>query len=213
MFRFDLKELQKALESAVTRGVKVHALIAHTTGGGGKAAAQARAGSARGRRHRLAHRRRPRALSQQDAAHRSRDPVHAGFNFTRLDIEKSRSMGVATKNKRDRRRGHQAVRGRFDASALHRQLRLLSREPRERAHGAREVHQEREERAADLRHEDQRSADDQAAAGARQGRRRRAHHRQGEQEGRGPESGEVAGHAAASRAPCCGTGRTCSSAA
>ncbi len=36
IFRFDLKELQKALESAVTRGVKVHALIAHTTGGGAK---------------------------------------------------------------------------------------------------------------------------------------------------------------------------------
>ena len=36
IFRFDLKELQKALESAVTRGVKVHALIAHTTGSGGK---------------------------------------------------------------------------------------------------------------------------------------------------------------------------------
>ncbi len=36
VFRFDLKELQKALESAVVRGVKVHALIAHTTGGGAK---------------------------------------------------------------------------------------------------------------------------------------------------------------------------------
>jgi len=36
IFRFDLKELQKALETAVTRGVKVHALIAHTTGGGAK---------------------------------------------------------------------------------------------------------------------------------------------------------------------------------
>ena len=36
IFRFDLKELQRALQSAVTRGVKVHALIAHTTGGGQK---------------------------------------------------------------------------------------------------------------------------------------------------------------------------------
>src|SRR6187551_2767276 len=36
IFRFDVKELQRALESAVTRGVKVHALIAHTTGGGAK---------------------------------------------------------------------------------------------------------------------------------------------------------------------------------
>src|SRR5919107_5707671 len=36
IFRFDLKELQRALEVAVTRGVKVHALIAHTSGGGQK---------------------------------------------------------------------------------------------------------------------------------------------------------------------------------
>src|SRR6187402_3237642 len=36
IFRFDIRELQKALESAVTRGVKVHALIAHTSGGGQK---------------------------------------------------------------------------------------------------------------------------------------------------------------------------------
>src|SRR5688572_32587006 len=36
IFRFDLRELQRALESAVARGVKVHALIAHTSGGGQK---------------------------------------------------------------------------------------------------------------------------------------------------------------------------------
>jgi len=36
IFRFDLRELQRALESAVTRGVKVHALIAHTSGSGEK---------------------------------------------------------------------------------------------------------------------------------------------------------------------------------
>jgi phosphatidylserine/phosphatidylglycerophosphate/cardiolipin synthase-like enzyme len=36
IFRFDVKEVQKALESAVQRGVSVHALIAHTNRGGEK---------------------------------------------------------------------------------------------------------------------------------------------------------------------------------
>ena len=36
IFRADMKELQKALEDAVARGVAVHALIAHTNKGGEK---------------------------------------------------------------------------------------------------------------------------------------------------------------------------------
>lgn len=36
VFRFDLKEVQKALEAAVARGIHVHALIAHTNQGGEK---------------------------------------------------------------------------------------------------------------------------------------------------------------------------------
>jgi phosphatidylserine/phosphatidylglycerophosphate/cardiolipin synthase-like enzyme len=97
IFRFDVKELQKALESAVTRGVKVHALIAHTTGSGGK-------------------RLRKLEMELLDAGvtvSRTDDDLvryhnkmilidrevlyTLGFNFTRLDTEKSRSMGVATK--------------------------------------------------------------------------------------------------------------------
>jgi phosphatidylserine/phosphatidylglycerophosphate/cardiolipin synthase-like enzyme len=100
IFRFDLKELQRALETAVARGVKVHALIAHTTGSGGK-------------------RLRKLEMELLDAGvtvsrtdddlvryHNKmvlidRDVLYAlGFNFTRLDIEKSRSMGVATQNPR-----------------------------------------------------------------------------------------------------------------
>jgi phosphatidylserine/phosphatidylglycerophosphate/cardiolipin synthase-like enzyme len=99
IFRFDLKELQRALESAVTRGVKVHALIAHTSGGGEK-------------------RLRKLELELLDAGvtvsrtdddlvryHNKmvmidRETLYTlGFNFTRLDIEKSRSAGVATRNK------------------------------------------------------------------------------------------------------------------
>ena len=34
IFRFDLKEVEKAAEAAVERGVKVRALIAHTNSGG-----------------------------------------------------------------------------------------------------------------------------------------------------------------------------------
>lgn len=36
IFRFDLPEVQRALEAAVTRGVQVRALIAHTNTGGEK---------------------------------------------------------------------------------------------------------------------------------------------------------------------------------
>jgi phosphatidylserine/phosphatidylglycerophosphate/cardiolipin synthase-like enzyme len=99
IFRFDLKELQRALESAVTRGVKVHALIAHTSGGGEK----------RLRKLELE------LLAAGVTVSRTDDDLlryhnkmlmidgetlyTLGFNFTKLDMEKSRSMGVATKSK------------------------------------------------------------------------------------------------------------------
>jgi cardiolipin synthase A/B len=99
IFRFDLKELQRALESAVTRGVKVHALIAHTTGGGAK----------RLRKLELELLAAGVTVSRTDddllryhnkMALIDGETLYAlGFNFTRLDIEKSRSMGVVTKNK------------------------------------------------------------------------------------------------------------------
>jgi phosphatidylserine/phosphatidylglycerophosphate/cardiolipin synthase-like enzyme len=91
--------LQKALESAVTRGVKVHALIAHTTGGGEK----------RLRKLELDQLAAGVTLSRTDGDlvryHNKmllidRETLHTlAFNFTKLDIEKSRSMAVATKNK------------------------------------------------------------------------------------------------------------------
>jgi phosphatidylserine/phosphatidylglycerophosphate/cardiolipin synthase-like enzyme len=99
IFRFDLKELQKAIESAVTRGVKVHALIAHTTGGGAK----------RLRRLELELLAAGVTVSRTDddlvRYHNKmvlidREALYTlGFNFSRLDIEKSRSLGLATKNK------------------------------------------------------------------------------------------------------------------
>ncbi|HKY21577.1 MAG TPA: phospholipase D-like domain-containing protein [Vicinamibacterales bacterium] len=99
IFRFDLKELQRALESAVTRGVKVHALIAHTTGGGAK----------RLRNLELDLLAAGVMVSRTDndlvRYHNKmvvvdRETLYAlAFNFTRLDIDQSRSLGVATKNK------------------------------------------------------------------------------------------------------------------
>lgn len=99
IFRFDLRELQRALESAVTRGVKVHALIAHTSGGGQK----------RLRKLELELLNAGVTVTRTDDDLRryhykmlliDRETLYTqGFNYTRLDIEKSRSMAVATKNK------------------------------------------------------------------------------------------------------------------
>ena len=99
VFRFDLRELQKALESAVTRGVKVHALIAHTTGGGAK----------RLRKLELDLLAAGVTVSRTDddliRYHNKmllidRERLYTlAFNFSRLDVDKSRSLAVATKNK------------------------------------------------------------------------------------------------------------------
>ena len=99
IFRFDLKELQRALESAVARGVKVHALIAHTSGGGQK----------RLRKLELEMLNAGVTVSRTDddllRYHYKmllidREVLYTqAFNYTRLDIEKSRTMAVATKNK------------------------------------------------------------------------------------------------------------------
>ena len=99
IFRFDVKELQRALESAVTRGVKVHALIAHTSGGGAK----------RLRKLELDLLNAGVTVSRTDddlvRYHNKMMLVDCetlytlGFNFTRLDIEKSRSLGLVTRNK------------------------------------------------------------------------------------------------------------------
>jgi cardiolipin synthase len=99
IFRIDVKELQRALESAVTRGVKVHALIAHTTGGGQK----------RLRKLELDMLNAGITVSRTDddllryhykITLIDRETLYThSFNYTRLDIGKSRTMGVGTKNK------------------------------------------------------------------------------------------------------------------
>src|SRR5688572_24528083 len=98
IFRFDRDEVTRALEAAVGRGVAVRALIAHTHTGSDKVL----------RKLEL------RLLAAGVTVSRTADDLtryhgkmmiidsrilHVyGFNLTRLDIAKSRSLGVVTKN-------------------------------------------------------------------------------------------------------------------
>jgi phosphatidylserine/phosphatidylglycerophosphate/cardiolipin synthase-like enzyme len=100
IFRFDLAELEKALEAAVARGVFVRALIAHTNQGGEK----------RLRKLELA------LLAAGVTVSRTDDDLlryHGklllidrtilgvfGFNYTKLDVSKSRSFGLFTKHQK-----------------------------------------------------------------------------------------------------------------
>jgi phosphatidylserine/phosphatidylglycerophosphate/cardiolipin synthase-like enzyme len=100
IFRLDRPEVIRALEAAVARGVNVRALIAHTNRGGEKSL----------RKLEL------RLLASGLSVSRTADELvryhgkmiivdshvlHVyGFNFTALDIEKSRSFGITTRNKR-----------------------------------------------------------------------------------------------------------------
>lgn len=106
IFRFDVDEIERALAAAVQRGVRVRALIAHTN----------RGGEARLRKLEM------RLLAAGVTVTRTSDDLlryHAkymvaddvlhvfGFNFTKLDILKSRSFSVAT---RDRKAVNDALR-------------------------------------------------------------------------------------------------------
>jgi phosphatidylserine/phosphatidylglycerophosphate/cardiolipin synthase-like enzyme len=98
VFRFDQVELEKALTSAVARGVAVRALIAHTNRGG----------------ERNLRKLELRLLEGGITVSRTADDLtryHGkmmivddtlfvlGFNYTKLDIERSRSFGVVTGDK------------------------------------------------------------------------------------------------------------------
>jgi cardiolipin synthase len=100
IFRFDFPEVERALEAAVGRGVQVHALIAHTN----------RAGEKLLRTLEL------RLLAAGMTVTRTSDELaryHGKFlivdekvlyvlacNFTRLDIQRSRSFGLVIRNAR-----------------------------------------------------------------------------------------------------------------
>ena len=99
IFRFDRPELEKALKAAVERGVVVRALIAHTNRGGEKIlrkleARMLEAGITVARTSDDLARYHGKMMLVDDRLH-----VY-GFNYTKLDIEKSRSFGIMTKDKR-----------------------------------------------------------------------------------------------------------------
>ncbi|MBA2303938.1 MAG: phosphatidylserine synthase [Acidobacteria bacterium] len=97
IFRFDRPELERALDAAVVRGVAVRALIAHTNRGGEKTLRKLET----------------RMLAMGITVSRTADDLpryHGkmmivdgalyvlGFNYTKLDIDKSRSFGVITRD-------------------------------------------------------------------------------------------------------------------
>ena len=99
IFRFDLKPLEKAIEGAVKRGVKVRALIAHTNSGGEKRLRQLElrmldAGVTVTRTADELARYHGKLLIVD------REELHVyGFNFTALDL-KSRSFGIVARDRR-----------------------------------------------------------------------------------------------------------------
>jgi cardiolipin synthase len=98
IFRFDRPELEKAIESAVARGVVVRALIAHTNRGGEKNLRKLElrlleAGVTVARTADDLTRYHGKMMILDDVLH-----VY-GFNYTRLDIERSRSFGIITADK------------------------------------------------------------------------------------------------------------------
>jgi cardiolipin synthase len=114
IFRFDRQEVEQALDEAVDRGVAVRALIAHTNKGGESklrklelrllecGATVARTADDLARYH-------GKMLIIDGAA------LHVyGFNFTKLDIEQSRSFGIVTRDKKIVREAAQL----FEADAL-----------------------------------------------------------------------------------------------
>jgi cardiolipin synthase A/B len=98
IFRFDRVELELALAEAVSRGVTVRALIAHTNRGGEKTLRKLEqklldAGVTVARTADDLPRYHGKMMIVDDTLH------VFGFNFTRLDIEKSRSFGIATRDR------------------------------------------------------------------------------------------------------------------
>jgi phosphatidylserine/phosphatidylglycerophosphate/cardiolipin synthase-like enzyme len=98
VFRCDLVALEKALETAINRGVAVQALIAHTSGGGEKQLRKLesrllQAGALVARTDDDMLRYHSKLLLVDN-----RTLFVLGFNYTRLDIGRSRSLGIVTKN-------------------------------------------------------------------------------------------------------------------
>ena len=99
VFRFDIAEIEEALAKAVTRGVPVHALIAHTNRGGENRLRKLEqrlldAGVTVGRTADDLLRYHGKILIADKAL------FVLGFNYTHLDTERSRSFGIQAKDAR-----------------------------------------------------------------------------------------------------------------
>ena len=112
------------------------------------------------------------------------------FNFTWLDMERSRSFGIVTTNKKHVEQAAKAVRRGYQTSAIYGGQRHLRRQPHKRAQTTHRVHQGSEKRTSDLRSRSQRSGDHPGSRSARQGGRDRQNHRQTESEERRAAGGE-----------------------
>ncbi len=100
IFRFDLPEIETALQSAVARGVQVRALIAHTNSGGEKLLRKL---ELRLLDHGITLARRDDDLVRYHGKMLVVDRavlVVMLFNYTRLDTARSRSFAVVTRNAR-----------------------------------------------------------------------------------------------------------------
>ena len=97
IFRFDRPELEKALEAAVGRGVVVRALIAHTNRGGEKILRKLELKMLE--KGAIVARTADDLLRYHGKMMLVDDELYVfGFNYTKLDIEKSRSFGIITKD-------------------------------------------------------------------------------------------------------------------
>ena len=127
--------------------------------------AQARAEDAGGRRHRREDRRRSAALPRQDDGGRRR-ALRARLQLHQARHRQEPQLRHRHQGSETGEGGHLAVRGRQHAAAVRLQLRPPGRQPGELAQAAQGVHRGREEAAADLRRQDQRSRDAEGAPGA-----------------------------------------------
>jgi phosphatidylserine/phosphatidylglycerophosphate/cardiolipin synthase-like enzyme len=98
IFRFNQPDIEKALTNAVTRGVRVHALIANTNRGGEKNLRELEmrllaAGVTVARTHDDLVRYHGKMMLVDN-----KTLYVLGFNFTSLDMERSRSFGIVTSN-------------------------------------------------------------------------------------------------------------------
>ena len=183
IFRFDRAGAREGARGRGRRAAStVRALIAHTNRGGEKNLRKLELRLLGVRRHRGADRRRPDALSRQDDDRR-RHAARAGIQLHRLDIERSRSFGVVTRDKRLVKEASSALRGRLHPAAVYAMATTASWSvPRVLAQAADRVSSAaRRQQAADLRRRGCQRSDDARVllAGAGQGRRRDSHHRQG----------------------------------